>query len=481
MKTNAIPTRSIYPDPVNVDWKHGVYEFGNAVTLYCNSDDPLQLRTMRELWGNFTTGSSTLEVRQWDAMPEFCAVIANTEPALVPQVAPGFEYTVRVTEHGFELAASDRVGLTHAFFTALQLFHPMCLEEGAARFRAPYVSIQDRPDLAFRGIHLCVFPETSLLLLEKAIKMAGFMKLTHVVLEFWGTLQFDVMSDLHWRHRFFTKEEIRPLVDMAHSMGMEVVPMFNHLGHASGSRERYGRHVVLNQNPKHALLFEPDGWTWCLSNPETLRLLRAIRQELMELCGPGGYFHVGCDEAYSYATCDRCRHNGGPGILAEYLNGLEEEMGSEGRRIIMWGDALLKKTEWSAPYTATGTMIPRVLPSLSRNIVIADWQYSVTERAVATAEFFMAQGFDTLLCPWDRWANITSLSSSAKDTHAMGVLVTTWHHLPEFMPVIPSAAMAMWGSCAGRVPHTEVAAMLRKLVLTETYEDSGWSSREVDY
>jgi hypothetical protein len=118
MKTNAVLTRSIYPEPVNVDWKHGVYEFGNAVTLYCNSDDPLQLRTMRELWGNFTTGSSTLEVRQWDAMPEFCAVIANTEPALVPQVAPGFEYTVRVTEHGFELAASDRVGLTHAFFTA---------------------------------------------------------------------------------------------------------------------------------------------------------------------------------------------------------------------------------------------------------------------------------------------------------------------------------------------------------------------------
>ena len=75
--------------------------------------------------------------------------------------------------------------------------------------------------------------------------------------------------------------------------------MFNHLGHASASRSSYGRHVVLDQNPRLATLFEPDGWTWCLSNPETLELLRAIRSELIELFGEGGFFHIGCDEAYS--------------------------------------------------------------------------------------------------------------------------------------------------------------------------------------
>ena len=30
---------------------------------------------------------------------------------------------------------------------------------------------------------------------------------------------------------------------------MEVIPMINHLGHASASRACYGRHVVLDQNP----------------------------------------------------------------------------------------------------------------------------------------------------------------------------------------------------------------------------------------
>ena len=39
----------------------------------------------------------------------------------------------------------------------------------------------------------------------------------------------------------------------------EVIPMLNHLGHAAQSRACFGKHVVLDQNRKRALLYEPDG------------------------------------------------------------------------------------------------------------------------------------------------------------------------------------------------------------------------------
>ena len=108
-------------------------------------------------------------------------------------------------------------------------------------------------------------------------------------------------------------------------------------GPATQSWACYGRHVVLNQNPRLACLFEPDGWTWCISNPDTLSLLRALRKELMELCGPGSYLPSGLRRGLPYATCDCCSQKDGPKLLADYLNGLTEELAAEGRRPIIWG------------------------------------------------------------------------------------------------------------------------------------------------
>ena len=56
--------------------------------------------------------------------------------------------------------------------------------------------------------------------------------------------------------------------------------MSNQFGHATQSRDAYGRHVLLNRNPRLSRLFEPDGWTWCLSNPDTYRMLAEMRAEL---------------------------------------------------------------------------------------------------------------------------------------------------------------------------------------------------------
>lgn len=473
-------TRPIYPEPHQVAWDGGVYEFGSKINLYCNLDDPLKLDTIQELWRNFTMGAGTLKIQTCEKLPQFSAVISETEPQTIPTLATGFEYSVKVTKEGFALAAADSAGLTHAFSTILQLINPRCLEAGEESFAAPYVTIEDRPDLDFRGIHLCVFPETKLVLLEKAIKMAGLMKFTHVVLEFWGTLEYDAMPELHWKEHFFTKAEIKPLINMIRGMGMQVIPMFNHLGHAAAARECFGRHVILNQNPKLAMLFEPDGWTWCLSNPDTLKLLRQIREELIELCGPGDYFHIGCDEARSYATCDKCSPNDGPKMLAQYLNGLSKELKEQGRRAIMWGDALLDKSVWKAPNIATGDSIPKALPLLDRDIIIADWQYSIEENDVPTAKFFVEQGFETLLSPWDRGENMQGLAEGAKKLHTLGVLATTWDRLPGFISKIPYMADAMWsGPSNYRQSGTQIASLLRKLVLTERFEDAGWNGWEV--
>ena len=123
------------------------------------------------------------------------------------------------------------------------------------------------------------------------------LKYSHIVLEFWGMLKLDCMKELSWSIGY-EKEQVRPILDEARAMGMQIIPMFNQWGHATACRLISGKHVVLDQNPALQTLFSPDGWSWDLENPEVRRLHRAIRTELCELCGEGDYFHLGCDEVY---------------------------------------------------------------------------------------------------------------------------------------------------------------------------------------
>lgn len=123
---------------------------------------------------------------------------------------------------------------------------------------------------------MCVFPETTLSALEKIINLLGMHKYTHVVIEFWGMLKIDTLHELSWPEAY-SKDEVKPLLQRVRDLGMEPIPMFNHWGHATGSRSWFGRHVVLDKNPLLAPLFEPGGWTWCLTNPESLKTLSNIR------------------------------------------------------------------------------------------------------------------------------------------------------------------------------------------------------------
>lgn len=478
--------RNLFPQPASVVPAEGELRLSERAVLRLHA--PLsdgEIAEYKGLWNRFCLRLATLDVRIDPSLDENCAVL-NAVSNAIPTLDTEDEYVLSVTAEGVFLRGDSTQGLWHALLTLLQLIVPT-RTEGAFEAALPIVLIHDHPALkTMRAIHLCVFPETTLLLLEKAIRLAGLLKFTHVVLEFWGTLRYDVLSELSWPEHSYTKDQLRPLVQLIRDLGMEVIPMINHLGHASQSRACYGKHVVLDQNPALAPLFEPDGWTWCLSNPDTVKLLRAIRTELMELCGEGSYFHLGCDESYSFATCPLCAAQDTRALLTNYLNSLSEELAAQGRRAIIWGDQLLDTAVWHAPNIASSTPEQRtheILPHLDRRILIADWQYSITDARVPTAEHFIKSGFDTILCPWDAPNNPESLGIAAHCLNAFGCMATTWDHLPDYLGKIVRPAQAFWAASPTLPTHfawPEVATLLRKVMpKLPRYHESGWMSHEV--
>jgi hypothetical protein len=304
-----------------------------------------------------------------------------------------------------------------------------------------------------------------------------------MVIEFWGMLKYDCLKELAWPHAF-TKEQAKELMNECRGLGIAPIPMFNMFGHATASRVRYGKHVVLEQNPKLQHLFTPDGWAWNIESAEVRELLKNVRAELYELFGEGEYMHIGCDEAYSLGYGE----NRGE-ALCRYLNRMAAELREQGRRAIIWGDMLLLRRDYAdEPQKYSCNMeneqIYRSLMSgLDKDILIADWQYHLTCDVWKSSVALRDAGFDVICCPWDNPANVHAAITNVREQGLFGMMHTTWHTLAKGFPVMLYAGRTAYGNDA-EIHRKELrffaAEVVRRVMPANgIYEDAGWSEKVV--
>ena len=428
---------------------------------------------LAELWRGGTFSLSALAVEPVDAL---VFLLGDA-----PLPSPGEnDYAVNVTKSGIAIAAKDEKALKAGFMMLIDAMRP---EKDGAVVDAQ--TFAEKPLIPIRMAHICVFPDTKLWEIHKTIRLCGALKYTHVILEFWGMFRYESLAALSWAHAF-TKKDLAPLVEEARGMGMEVVPMFNHFGHASQSRVMHGKHVVLDNDPRYAYLFDASGWCWRIGDKDVRALLRSMREELIDLCGDSGYFHIGCDEAYGYVYDER-----GMETFCEYISEVNADIRSHGRRTILWADMMLAH---HAAYDAGNRYETnlkdeeteaRILAALPKDVIAADWQYNVSKYPVETALTLKNAGFDVMLCPWDRSGEaLDACLGTVKKNGLYGLIHTTWHTLSRGTPYLAFAAMGCFTD-ERRGPWTgvacEEAALLRKVyAVGGDYEKAGWAKREIE-
>lgn len=329
-------------------------------------------------------------------------------------------------------------------------------------------------------IHICVFPEDDLLFIKKLIRVAALCQYTHVVIEFWGMLRYDCLKELAWPCAF-TKDQAREVIRECRELGIEPIPMFNQLGHATASRLWYGKHVVLDQNPRLQHLFTPDGWAWNIESEEAKKLLKQVRGELYDLFGPGRYMHIGCDEAYFISRNDRLRQH-----LPDFLGELTAEVEAEGRRPMMWMDMLLEKDQFPHCYSVgEPEECQKLREATAKSTVFVDWQYDCTDTPVPSLQSLKNCGRDAMGAPWFREENYRAHIETVCAGEMHGIMLTTWHVLREQMPSILGCAKAYgarsfnWSEFSGL--REETATMLRRVSFKgNSYEDSGWAKAQIE-
>lgn len=364
-------------------------------------------------------------------------------------------YSLTVKEDQIRISAPDREGVLNALKTLRQLAEE---ERGVLTFNAyelPVCTISDEPAVNFRGLHLCWFPENQPYQIERAIRLAAYCKYNYVVLETWGVFPFESAPFLCWQDKALDKNELKRIIADAKDLGVTVIPQFNILGHASGSRENGGKHVALNRFPEYASLFEPDGWSFCLSNPETRRILKACVLDMYETFGKPGFFHIGSDEARLLATCRTCRRMSRKELVKDHFLFFHDLMAEQDARIMMWHDMLLDREDsrWDG-YIVCGSVkdgLTDLYKELPKDIFICDWQYGYPKGendappTWATSHFFKDNGFDVIVSPCCNLEGLRSLAELTATAPLAGILETTWADLDTGMfTTIHKGSGAIW-------------------------------------
>ena len=430
-----------------------------------------------ELWHGFCPGTEGLFAITGNANE---ITLGNAAP--IP-LAEQDEYTLSVTPLGIAILAKDKNALVRGF-SAL-LLQIRAVDGVPNAYCVPVCEIHGNFSVSRRMIHLCVFPNTTLTVLRRLVRLCGVLSYTHVILEFWGMLRYDALPELAWKNAY-TKEEIAPIIREARALGMEPIPMINHLGHAAACRIDTGKHVVLDQNPALQYLFTPDGWCWNLFSDASRTLLRKMRKELCELFGEGSYFHIGCDEAHLYSSEYYPLKE-----LGRYLDDLTNDVIAEGRRPILWGDMIVPyntNSDNEEKRLAAGQEEEKMRPllkALHPSSIIADWHYDTFSAPVRSSVIFKEAGFEVLGCPWDKPKNIDAHYETAMQHVTDGLMMTTWHTLHTMSHLVLYFARKCglpktdWSDHAGH-KRLEIATILRKLSPAGiSYTDSGFCPRQL--
>lgn len=307
-------------------------------------------------------------------------------------------YRMTVDNKGIYIAGDNAAGVFYGLQTLTQLLPvPRVEKTSKTGLAIPYVSIEDEPAFAYRGLHLDVsrhfFPVS---FVKKYIDYIAFHKL--------NTLHWHLTEDQGWRIEikkyprltsvggwrngtiigrypgtgndnkryggYYTQEDIKEIVKYAQSRFVEVIPEIEMPGHGSAAIAAYPflscfpdqptaipANMISNKSveeqSKGRIKLVQETWgvfddVFCAGNDSTFIFLQHVIDEVIPLF-PSKYFHVGGDECPKthWKKCPRCQqrmkdHNlkDEHELQSYFIQRIEKYLNSKGKTLIGWDEIL---------------------------------------------------------------------------------------------------------------------------------------------
>jgi hexosaminidase len=378
-------------------------------------------------------------------------------------------YALVISKNGIEISFRETGGLRAAAATLRQLLRQFGR-------RLPCLRIRDWPDFPRRGVMLDIsrgrVPNLETLL-DLAEHLADF-KINELQLYTEHTFAYRNYKSVWQSWGALTGAEIRKLDARCRELGIDLVPNQNSFGHLRQFLEhpplkKLGEVPAPYEDASGGFVRRPS--TLAPNHPGTLPFLRRLYDELLpNFTSP--FFNVGCDETWDLGrgrSKSLCEKKGKGRVYLGFLKQIHHEVSQRGKRMMFWGDIILKYPELIPELGLLGTPNSGSASSSSLrklaerefgapSLIALNWGYEANHPFEKEAARFAKANIPFYVCPgtstWqtligrhdNALANLRAAAKAGKKFGASGYLITDWGDGGHPQPLAVSWPMFLAGA-----------------------------------
>ncbi len=349
---------AIIPQPAAITVHPGFFTLPEPITFTIPNNlqglDTLFIQHLNEIGRSATATAHNTQI------------IFSLNPAIN---LPAEGYVLRIDKHGVIIEGQTEAGLFYGMQTFIQLV-------SAHGEKLPQMEITDFPQFSYRGLHLDVgrhlFPPA---FIKRYIDLMARFKFNrfhwHLTEDQGWRIEIKKYPRLQevaaWRKEsiighagrskaydgqryggYYTREEIRDIVQYAARRYITVIPEIEMPGHSLAALAAYPNLGCTGGPYEAATTWGVFDDVYCAGKEETFTFLQDVLDEVMELF-PGTFIHIGGDECPKtrWKKCPHCQNRikkeklkGEHELQSYFISRIEQYLNRRGRQIIGWDEIL---------------------------------------------------------------------------------------------------------------------------------------------
>ena len=375
---------TIIPVPKSIEKFNGSFSFQNNITISIknNFDENLFAaeligKTLKEFLGV----RSTIDSQSKGVI----TLSINDKLVAFPEETTDEGYILLIDENGISLEALTSKGLFYGAMSLIQLL------EKAEEKTLPYFKVIDYPDMKVRAVSddISRGQVSTLDNFKKIIVHMSRYKMNVYMPYIEDMLLFNAYPTIGVNRGALTKEEASELVDFAGKHFVEVIPIFQTLGHYEN---------ILSQDEFLKYAEFPGAASLNVTNDSIYVFLETMMKEVFELF-PTKFFHMGADESYDVGLGYSKKLVDETNIATVHANHYKKIYNiaqKYGKTVLMYGDIILQH--------------PEILSQIPKDIIVVDWHYRADKNYTST-KTFKESGFEYYVSP-SSWNFLTTFPTN---------------------------------------------------------------------
>ncbi|MGB9663498.1 MAG: family 20 glycosylhydrolase [Ignavibacteria bacterium] len=359
----------IIPEPQKTIWADGVFYFNNSTKIYFEQfydrSEFYQNEFSNQIKENF---SLDLKLKISKQKPSknfiFFGSLSSNEYAWqfkelirdLNLLEREEAYLLSIENSRIAILANNPRGAFYGLMSLIQLIQK---DEKNRLFANGFV-IADFPAFEIRGISddIARGQVSTLEDFKRIIRNLAKYKMNTYQIYFEDAIELKSFPDIGLNRGRLTQNEIKELVNYGEKYFVEIIPIFQTLGHWEN---------LLIQPKYYDLADFPGAASLDVTNEKTYEFIEKCVAELSKLF-PSKYFHAGLDESWDVGFGNSRKITNQIGIAAIHANHykkVNEIIKKYGKKMMMYGDIIHHH--------------PEIFEMLPDDIVVVDWRYGVND------------------------------------------------------------------------------------------------------